>query len=69
MNNFKKAALIALGTVATGFMVFSFATIGLVILGAAAALAIIGFIAKPFLPKGPRKPVIIDVTATSSTIS
>ena len=69
MNNFKKAALIALGTVATGFMIFSAATIGLVVLGAAMALTVVGFLAKPFLPKGPRKPVIIDVTPTSSTIS
>ena len=69
MNNFKKAALMTLGTIAMGLMIFSFATIGLVILGVAATLTVIGLIARPFLPKGPRKPVIIDVTPISSTIS
>ena len=62
MNRFKKAALFALGTVAFGFILFSFATIGLTILGIAAVLAIVGFLARPLLPKAPRKPCIIDVT-------
>lgn len=69
MNNVKKAALMALGTIAMGLMIFSFATIGFVILGVTATLTVIGLIARPFLPKAPRKPVIIDVTPISSTIS
>jgi len=67
MNTLKKAALFTLGIVSFGFLLFSFATIGLTVLGITSVLVIIGFLARPLLPKGPRKPCIIDVTATSST--
>lgn len=63
MNTLKKAALSTLGIVTFGFILFSFATIGLTVLSIAAVLAIVGFLARPLLPKVRRKPVIIDVTA------
>ena len=69
MNTFKRIALLSLGVVAAGFMVFGFATIGLAVLGITAVLVVVGLLARPFLPKGPRKPIIIDVTAVSSTTS
>lgn len=50
MNTLKKAALLTLGIVAFGFMLFSFATIGLTVLGIASVLVIVGFLARPFLP-------------------
>ena len=68
MNKFKQAALIALGAIATGFMVFSAAMIGLFMLGVGATLAVIALVARPFLPKVPRKPCIIDVVPTSSKV-
>ena len=61
MNTLKKAALLTLGVVTLGFILFSFATIGLTVLGIAAVLAIVGFLARPLLPKVARGPVIIDV--------
>jgi hypothetical protein len=67
MDTFKRIALLSLGIVAAGFMLFSFATIGLVVLGISAVLVVVGLLARPFLPKGPRKPIIIDVTPVSST--
>ncbi|PWQ92157.1 hypothetical protein [Leucothrix pacifica] len=68
MNSIKKAALIALGTIAMGFMIFSAATIGMVVLGVGAVLAAIGFVAQPFLPKVSDGPCIIDVEPISSKI-
>ena len=68
MNSIKKAALMALGTIAIGFMIFSAATIGMFILGLGAVLAIIGFLARPFLPKVSDEPYIIDVEPISSRI-
>ncbi len=68
MNTLKKTALLALGIVAFGFLLFSFATIGLTILGIAAVLAIVGFLIRPLLPKVKRGPVIIDVTAVNPSI-
>lgn len=67
MNTLKKIALFTLGIVTFGFMLFSFATIGITVLSIAAVLAIIGFLARPLLPKAPRKPVIIDATAIYPT--
>ena len=66
MNKFKKIALIALGTVATGFMIFSTAAIGMLVLGLGAVLALIGLVARPFLPKVADDDVIIDVEPTTS---
>ncbi|MGB0845450.1 MAG: hypothetical protein ACPGSM_01950 [Thiolinea sp.] len=63
MNTLKKAVLFTLGLVTFGFILFSFATIGLTVLSIAAVLVIVGFLARPLLPKVARKPVIIDVTA------
>ena len=65
MDTLKKAALFTLGMVVFGFMLFSFATIGLTVLGIAAVLVIVGFLARPLLPKVTRGPVIIDVTTTN----
>lgn len=62
MNTLKKAALFTLGIVTLGFILFSFATIGLTVLSVAAVLAIVGFLARPLLPRITGKPVIIDVT-------
>ena len=64
MDTLKKAVLFTLGIVTFGFILFSFATIGLTVLSVAAVLVIVGFLARPFLPKVARKPVIIDITAT-----
>lgn len=69
MNKFKRAALISLGVIASGFMVFSFATIGLAVLGIMAVLMVIGLMAKPFLPKAVKKPSIIIIDPVSSTMT
>ena len=66
MNTLKQAIILSLSIVAFGFMIFSFATIGLAVLGLTAVLVVVGLIAKPFLPKRTRKPIIIDVTPVSS---
>ncbi|RVU83505.1 hypothetical protein EOL70_15825 [Leucothrix sargassi] len=68
MNKFKRIALMVLGAIATGFLVFSAATIGLFMLGVGATLTVIALLARPFLPKAPRKPCIIDVVPTSSKV-
>ena len=66
MDTLKRAVFFGLGIIAFGFMVFSFATIGLAVLGFTAVLVVMGLIARPFLPKRTRKPIIIDVTPVSS---
>ena len=66
MDTLKRATILILAMVALGLMIFSFATIGLAILGLTAVLVVIGLLARPFLPKGPRKPIIIDATPISS---
>jgi len=68
MDKFKHVALMTLGAVATGFMIFSAAMIGLFMLGVGVTLTLIGLAARPFLPKPPRKPCIIDVVPTSSKV-
>ncbi len=69
MDTLKRTALLSLGVVASGFMIFGLATVGLAVLGVTAVLAVIGLLARPFLPKDSRKAsIIIDVTPVSSVV-
>jgi hypothetical protein len=60
METLKQAALFVISFITFGVLLFSFATISLVALGIAGVLAAAGFLARPLLPKAPRKPCIID---------
>jgi len=68
MNHFKQAAVVILGSIITGLMIFSAATISLFILGMGAVLAVIAFLAQPFLPKATAENGIIDVEPISSKV-
>lgn len=60
MNTLKQAALSIISFITLGVLLFSFATISLTVLGIAGVLAAATALARPLLPKAPRKPCIID---------
>lgn len=66
MDTIKKAATLSLGVAAFGLMIFSFATIGLAVLGITVVLVMVGLLAKPFSHKRPQQPITINVTPISS---
>ena len=66
MNTLKKTVLIMFSIIASGFLMFSFVTIGLVMLGVTGILMMVGLIARPFLPKERRKPCIINLTENNN---